>query len=347
MRFPSPSARTAVVAVTVLASVSLAACGGSSADESDSSDAPPVSAFPKTDGKPLKEFLTGVGLSNEIIPALAGSVFSPGDHRLGLGLFDVGGKPITDAEVAVYAQVPGSKEAMGPFPAKVESLHTEPAYASKTTTQDPDAAQVVYVADVPFDSAGTYLLGAVIKTADGKETSTPLQVSPESQPKGNTTPGAIDIEDNDAIPAVGDPAIKIDTPTVDSVGGDIASIDTRDPHDDMHDINLADVLGEKPVVLLFATPALCTSRVCGPVVDVEEQVKSEFKDDVDFIHMEIYKDNKPPNPRPQVSAYGLQSEPWLFVINKEGDVSTRIEGAFSVPELDDAVKKVLPGGSDA
>ncbi len=61
----------------------------------------------------------------------------------------------------------------------------------------------------------------------------------------------------------------------------------------MHDVDLADVVGKKPVVLLFATPALCVSRVCGPVVDIAEQVKSEVGDDVAFIHMEIFTDNDP------------------------------------------------------
>ena len=85
---------------------------------------------------------------------------------------------------------------------------------------------------------------------------------------------------------------SIHTPTVDEVG-DIAEIDTRDPHDTMHDEDLADVVGKEPVVLLFATPALCVSRVCGPVVDIAEQVKAEQGDDAAFIHMEIYNDNDP------------------------------------------------------
>ena len=36
----------------------------------------------------------------------------------------------------------------------------------------------------------------------------------------------------------------------------------------MHAKSFADVVGRKPVALLFATPQLCQSRVCGPVVDV-------------------------------------------------------------------------------
>ena len=113
----------------------------------------------------------------------------------------------------------------------------------------------------------------------------------------------------------------------------------------MHTEDLADVLGKKPVVLLFATPALCLSRVCGPVVDVAEQVKAEFGDDVAFIHMEIYVDNQydpeKPKLRPQVEAYGLPTEPWLFVIDKDGKVQTRIEGAFSVSELETELNRAI------
>ena len=108
----------------------------------------------------------------------------------------------------------------------------------------------------------------------------------------------------------------------------------------MHDVDFADVLGKKPIVLLFATPALCQSRVCGPVVDVAEQVKSERPDDADFIHMEIYNDNDPnKGARPQVHDYDLPTEPWLFVIDSDGKVSTRIEGAFSVDELKQALDR--------
>jgi hypothetical protein len=109
----------------------------------------------------------------------------------------------------------------------------------------------------------------------------------------------------------------------------------------MHDVDLADVLGHKPVVLLFATPALCQSRVCGPVVDVAEQVKRDFGERVAFIHQEIYNDNEiKQGTRPQVKAYGLPSEPWLFVIDRSGKISTAIEGPFSVGELKDAVGEV-------
>ncbi|MDX6602275.1 MAG: hypothetical protein QOF13_1477, partial [Solirubrobacterales bacterium] len=127
----------------------------------------------------------------------------------------------------------------------------------------------------------------------------------------------------------------------DDVGGDLAKIDTRQPPDSMHEVDFADVLGKEPIVLSFATPALCTSRVCGPVVDIAEEVKSERPDDATYIHMEIYTDNDVnKGVNEQVQAYGLPTEPWLFVIGSDGKVSTRIEGAYSKEELEAALDKV-------
>ena len=129
------------------------------------------------------------------------------------------------------------------------------------------------------------------------------------------------------VPQSGDQAPMMHTPTADDVGGDLTKIDTRQPPDSMHDVDYADVLGKEPIVLLFATPALCTSRVCGPVVDIAEEVKNERPDDAAYIHMEVYNDNDPnKGPRPQLQDFNLMSEPWLFVIDSDGKVSTGHRG---------------------
>jgi hypothetical protein len=152
------------------------------------------------------------------------------------------------------------------------------------------------------------------------------------------------------VPKVGQQAPVITTPTVKSVGGDVSKIDTRTPPDSMHDVNFADVLGKKPIILVFATPALCQSRVCGPVVDIAEEVKSEHKSEAAFIHMEIYNNNTIAQGclegtrlvdqclRPQVLAYHLPTEPWAFAIDRHGKIVDRLEGAFSKSELETALK---------
>jgi hypothetical protein len=128
------------------------------------------------------------------------------------------------------------------------------------------------------------------------------------------------------------------------VGGDVTKIDTRTPPDDMHKYDLKDVLGKKPIVLVFATPLLCVSRVCGPVVDIAEQVEHTMPaaKQFAFIHNEIYNNNKVVDGyRPQVAAFQLPTEPWVFVINKQGRITARMEGAYSVAELQAAVRTGL------
>ena len=61
------------------------------------------------------------------------------------------------------------------------------------------------------------------------------------------------------------------------------------PPSDMHEVDFADVVGKKPVALLFSTPQLCQSRVCGPVTDMELQMKSKYGDKMTFIHQEVWR----------------------------------------------------------
>jgi len=138
---------------------------------------------------------------------------------------------------------------------------------------------------------------------------------------------------------VGQKAPLIHTPTPADVGGDLSKITTRIPPDTQNKVDYADILGKEPIVLLFATPQFCQSRVCGPVVDVAEQVKQLYGEKAAFIHMEIYNDNDPSkHPRPQVRAFHLPSEPWLFAIGRDGRIENVIEGAFGVEELTRVVK---------
>lgn len=324
-----PSARhpaTLALAVSLLAT-SLAACG--SDDEATSEDvatsAPAAQSFPPAPKRSLDELLKVAEPTNEIVLSPAGQVYTPGQNRFGFGVFDVGGEQITDAQVAMYAAPGPDGKPQGPFPASIESLETDPAFEARTTSDDPDSAEAVYTSDIDFTQPGEWRLTAVIRQGQNLLAS--------------RLPSII-VDDYAKIPAVGEKAPSISTPTVGDVG-DVGEIDTRDPHDTMHDIDAAEAIGERPTVLLFATPALCVSRVCGPVVDVAEQVKSEVGDDAAFIHMEVFEDNNPSKGvRPQLQTYGLETEPWLFVLDDEGRVSTRIEGAFSAEELRTAIEKV-------
>jgi hypothetical protein len=304
----------------------LAGCGGGSDDEGLASQpAPDQSSFPAASGRTLEQVLNEASAEGPVISP-AGQVFHEGENRYAFGVFDVGGDQIPDADVALYVAKGAKGKAKGPYPARVESLETEPEFESETTADDPDSARTVYVTDVPLDADGEWRIGALVRSGDT------LQAS--------LAPSAVVGKFSD-IPGVGDKAPRVHTPTVDDVSGNLAKIDTRQPPDTMHEDDLADVLGRDPVVLVFATPALCKSRVCGPTADVAEQVKSEYGDEASFIHQEIYNGNKiEMGLRPQVRAYNLPTEPWVFVIDENGRITESIEGAASPEALEKAVQEV-------
>ena len=315
------------MALLALAALLIVGCGDSS-NSSDEQAPPPARAqdFPKPKGDSLRQLLADLGSGPVLAPS--GQEYRTGNQRFGFALFRKDRSQITDASVAVYVAPVGGGAARGPYLARYESLAVGPQFQSRQTASDPNAAKSIYTTEIPFRKPGQYeVLG--IARRGGKLVAASL---PQA---------GIVVKDasKDDIPAVGSTPPRIHTPTNASAGGDIASIDTRLPPDSMHDVDFAGALGKKPVVLLFATPQLCQSRVCGPVVDLAEQEKAKGENgDVDFIHMEVFNDNRiDKGIRPQMAAFHLLSEPWLFTFNRSGKVAARIEGAFSERELADAI----------
>jgi hypothetical protein len=324
-------ARPGLVVANAVAAVSLGAagCGGgdSTGGESADSPAPAASDFPATNGKTLTQVLRASRAQpSDLVVSPTAAVYEQGENRFGFGVFTVSRQQVIDAQVAIYAAPSGGGKALGPFPARIGSLAVKPQFESQTTAQDPDSAKVVYVTSVNFDREGNWDLAALFRTGSGFTA---------------TLVPTIEVGGFKDIPTVGERSPRIHTPTVADVGGDLGQIDTRSPHDDMHKVDFADVLGKEPVVLLFATPALCESRVCGPVVDVAQQVEHEVGDGVNFIHMEVFNNNNGSDGyRPQLVEFGLRTEPWLFVIDRDGIVRSRIQGAFDASELENAVRQV-------
>jgi hypothetical protein len=348
---------TSALACLLAAAVLAAGCGGGS-DSSDSSGetaanrpAPPKSAFPKAEGMTLREIVKSADSHAELVVSPAALAFYKGVNRYPFGVFEPDRTQIDDAEVALYvAKVPKVKPgatgnagekgavararrealeqpAIGPFPANIESLATMPAYRAQTTTVDPDAATVVYSTDIDFSSDGEWRIAALVKQGD--------EIAATQLPSAS-------VGEFKRVPKVGEPAPRIHTPTADDSGGDLSKITTRIPPDTQNRVDYAEALGREPIVLLFATPQFCQSRVCGPVVDVAEQVKESYGEEAAFIHMEIYNDNDPDKGvRPQVKAFRLPSEPWLFAIDRNGMIQDEIEGAFGVDLLTEVVRELV------
>lgn len=326
-------------ALPLLAALVLAACGGSDGGSEDQIENVPASVrdkveaaqqvvaqdFPAIDGRSFEE-LAAAFEAREGEAALATSVFTPGTNRLAFGTITDDGQ-FAYGKSAVYLGDTRGRVA-GPWPAPADLLVTDPAYRSKQAATEADPFAAIYAAQIELPGPGEYRVLTVTQDGDGYVAGT----------------GAIAAKSkrDDPIPDVGEPAPKVETDTLDSVRGDRTLLDTRQPPSDMHEVSAAEVIGKKPVILLFATPQLCVSRVCGPVADVLLELKQEYGDRAEFIHQEVFAENNPDKGlRSPLVRFGLQTEPWLFAIDERGRVTRRLEGSFGFEASRDAIESAL------
>jgi hypothetical protein len=142
------------------------------------------------------------------------------------------------------------------------------------------------------------------------------------------------------VPFPGRPLVKVTTPTVTAPLG-VSPICTRQPACPLHDVSLDAAMAEKkPIALLFATPALCQSRLCGPVLDSLLAQKDAFAGKIRFLHCEIYTDLSGKTSVPAVDAFHLTGEPFLFLAGADGIVRDRLDNAYDKTELTDALTKL-------
>lgn len=320
-----------VLAILVAAAIALSACG--SGDDGGTAQAPSqppaakASDFPSAKGRTLGQLSEGLRQDAVLLPSSATSQKADGENRLGFVIVDTANKRLEPSAVAVYTAREDGTQLRGPFVARKESLEVATPYRSAQTVSDLAEGKSFFLAAPEFASAGQRIVVGVAQV-DGEMVL--------AKPTMALTVGA-----KGGPPDVGDRAIRVHTQTASDVGGDLTKLTTRvPPAPELLKTDFADVLGKKPVVLQFATPALCMSRTCGPVVDIAEQVRAQNGKGVAFIQQEIYVDNSPPKLRPQVEAWRLQTEPWLFVIDREGTITARFEGVFSTGELARAVAAV-------
>jgi hypothetical protein len=333
--------RGRIIMAVLAAAVMVAGCGGGDAggdpvdrlpaeggvrDQVRAAEAPQPSDFPAVKGRSLQEVADAIGGGPQA--GLATSVFTVGENRLAFGVIDPNGGFVYGKSAVYLARTPDGR-AEGPFPAPADVLVTDPAYRSKQAATESDPFAAVYAAQVRFRRPGMHYMLAVTDQGGGKLVAAPAQVKVVS--KGT-----------DRIPDVGEPAPRVQTDTVASAKGDVESIDTRQPTSDLHERSLADVLGKKPIALVFATPQLCQSRVCGPVVDVALQTAAKYRDRMEFIHQEVYVDNQPSKGmRESMRRFHLRTEPWLFVVDRSGRITARLEGSFGLKAFERAVQTAL------
>ncbi len=119
----------------------------------------------------------------------------------------------------------------------------------------------------------------------------------------------------------------------------------------MHAISLDTALDSKrPVVLIFATPQFCTSALCGPEVDIVQSISKEFARQAHFIHVELYKDDKPATVQRQLTSpaatqWKIAQEPAIYYINGTGVIVNRTIGPVDRSDVRAAARALITGTS--
>lgn len=138
-------------------------------------------------------------------------------------------------------------------------------------------------------------------------------------------------------PGVGSLAPRSNNPTVRQES--VSRLDSGRPPDDMHKMSIAQAIKQhKPLVIIFSTPAFCTSRMCGPQTEIVQRLEPLYRRRVNFIHIEIYKDANPAHGYARtVRQWHLQTEPWVFVVDRRGRIAAKFEGPTSASEIERAI----------
>jgi len=283
----------------------------------------------------------GAGASEpvtEVTAVVASSELAVGENRFVVGLLDQNTEEVIGAEVAFRFFKLDGDQRTPKGEAEATALTVDKSYThthDDGTVEKHSAGETgVYVAHPTFDEAGSWGV-EVTATIKGK-TFDPVGAAFTVLQEGKSV-------------AVGAPAPQSETLTVDDVA-DVAEIDTSDPPiPEMHTLSIAEaVTSGNPSVIVFATPAFCLSRICGPTKEIVDELFEEYKDQVGFVHVEPYDLEKARAgeglfPIPATAEWGLQSEPWVFLVDRDGIVAAKFEGVVTLDELKAALEPLLAG----
>ena len=142
----------------------------------------------------------------------------------------------------------------------------------------------------------------------------------------------------------------VETPTVENPAG-VDRLCTRTEQCPFHTTSAADLLANNtPFALLVATPALCSTAYCGPVLETLIDVHAASASKPAIVHVEVYANSEEVNGNfsdpaielaPAVIDLGLQFEPSLFVVSGDGVLLDRIDNLFDASEAADALDLLL------
>jgi hypothetical protein len=185
----------------------------------------------------------------------------------------------------------------------------------------------LYVAQLSFARAGDWGVELLVSQANGAFE--PVRL-------------AVTVLDAPATPPVGSAAPRSRNLIASDVK-DLRQIDTSQrPDPRLHQVRIADAIARgKPQLIVFATPQFCTSRMCGPVVDIVRTLLPTYGKRVAFTHQEIWRDFADKKVFPTVEEWRLITEPWIFVVDGQGIIRAKFEGLVTARELETSLREML------
>ena len=185
----------------------------------------------------------------------------------------------------------------------------------------------LYVTTTRFESSGSW--GAAVSiTGEGID---------------ETVKASFDVAEEPATPALGARPPASDTPTAGDVRN-LSQISTDvKPIKRFYELSIAEALKSgRPSVITFATPKFCQTATCGPTLDIVKGVSDDFPT-INFVHVEPYElpyDSSNPAPVRAAREWGLPTEPWVFVTDAKGALTSKFEGVVGAPELRAALEEL-------
>ena len=170
-----------------------------------------------------------------------------------------------------------------------------------------------------------------------------------------STQAALEVIEKGPVPVIGSVPPLSRNKTLERAGS-LEKLTTHfTPDPELYQLTIEEAAGNgKPTVVVFASPAFCTSPTCGPQTEAVSALKDANRDRANFIHVEIYDNpdeiqgdlSKAMLSQP-VLEWGISDVPdwfnesWTFVLDTQGKVSQRYEGFAPTEELQQALDQVL------
>jgi hypothetical protein len=254
--------------------------------------------------------------------ALVPSELVVGLNRFAIGLFGPDGQAVNDAVVHFHY-----------YDLTNASAPVLESHAEAKKLQTPDGLTTIFAQDREFTRAGDWGVEVQASFPDGSASIKRI--------------GFTVLADS-LSPIPGEAAPTVETAVSSDAGGDLTKLTSAlTPNPAFYEQSLATAMSNgKPTVLLFATPAFCQTRFCGPAYEITSELQAKYGDQANFVHVEIYTGLPDPSANnwelaPAMTAFGLSTEPWIFLLDRNGVVVYRVEGLFTVDEVEQYLPALL------